>query len=479
MGNILIGLEIHCQLTSLKSKLFCFCHEDYRSFKPNSNICPICCGFPGTLPLLNQKAVEHAAMISNALGSKIPEKIMFYRKNYFYPDLPKNFQITQYNSYGLTSIGSAGSVCISDSKTIRIRRVQLEEDPGRLSYDSGNIHNSNHTLIDYNRSGVALVEIVTEPDFTEPKEVRYFLNKLSSILEHLGVCDTALEGAVRCDANVSLKGGERIEIKNVNSFREVENARTYEISRQTSLSTRNIRINSETRHWDEQRKITRIARTKEEEQDYRYFPEPDIPLVMLGKDFYTHIEKLVPELPDERLSRFKSKYTLSDHVANILINSKKLADFFESCLKIYYSPVEIANWLVNDLLALIGGEETVILDKLKIEPKHMAELAKLVDEKKISRSNAKQIFTEVFRTGQAPSELLSSTDYSQINDENLIANAVDLVFSSEKSAVEDAKVNSGAINFLVGKVMKMTKGRADPKIVTQLINVKLAQLGNS
>ncbi|HTH22938.1 MAG TPA: Asp-tRNA(Asn)/Glu-tRNA(Gln) amidotransferase subunit GatB [Nitrososphaeraceae archaeon] len=479
MANVLIGLEIHCQLTSLKSKLFCFCHEDYRSFKPNSNICPICCGFPGTLPLLNQKAVEHAAMISNALGSKIPEKIMFYRKNYFYPDLPKNFQITQYNSYGLTSIGSAGSVYISDSKTIRIRRVQLEEDPGRLSYDSGNIHNSNLTLIDYNRSGVGLVEIVTEPDFTDPREVRYFLNKLSSILEHLGVCDTTLEGAVRCDANVSLKGGERIEIKNVNSFREVEKALTYEISRQTSLSTRNIKINSETRHWDEQRKITRIARTKEEEQDYRYFPEPDIPLVMLGKDFQTHIGKFVPELPDERLSRFKSKYTLSDHVANILINSKKLADFFESCLTIYYSPVEIANWLVNDLLALIGGEETMLLDKMKLEPKHMAELAKLVDEKKISRSTAKQIFTEVFRSGQAPSQLLDRTDSSQINDENFIANAVDVVFSSEVSAVEDAKVNSSAINFLVGKVMKITKGRADPKIVTQLINVKLTQLGNS
>jgi len=448
-------------------------------FEPNSNICPICCGFPGTLPLLNQKAVEHAAMISYALGSNIPEKIMFYRKNYFYPDLPKNFQITQYNLYGLTSIGSAGSVCISDSKTIRIRRVQLEEDPGRLSYDSGNIHDSSHTLIDYNRSGVGLVEIVTEPDFTDPREVRYFLNKLSSILEHLGVCDTTLEGAVRCDANVSLKGGDRIEIKNVNSFREVEKALTYEISRQTSLSTRNIKINSETRHWDEQRKITRIARTKEEEQDYRYFPEPDIPLIMLGKDFYTHIGRLVPELPDERLSRFKSKYTLSDHVANILINSKKLADFFESCLTIYYSPVEIANWLVNDLLALIGGEETMLLDKMKLEPKHMAELAKLVDEKKISRSTAKQIFTEVFRSGQAPSQLLDRTDSSQINDENFIANAVDVVFSSEVSAVEDAKVNSSAINFLVGKVMKITKGRADPKIVTQLINVKLTQLGNS
>ena len=479
MGNILIGLEIHCQLTSLKSKLFCFCQEDYRGFKPNSNICPICCGFPGTLPLLNQKAVEQAAMISYALGCNMPEKIMFYRKNYFYPDLPKNFQITQYNLYGLTSIGSAGSVYISDSKTIRIRRVQLEEDPGRLSYDSGNIHDSSHTLIDYNRSGVGLVEIVTEPDFTDPREVRYFLNKLSSILAHLGVCDTTLEGAVRCDANVSLKGGDRIEIKNVNSFREVEKALTYEISRQTSLSTRNIKINSETRHWDEQRKITRIARTKEEEQDYRYFPEPDIPLIMLGKEFYTHIGRLVPELPDERLSRFKSKYTLSDHVANILINSKKLADFFESCLTIYYSPVELANWLVNDLLALIGGEETTLLDKMKLEPKHMAELAKLVDEKKISRSTAKQIFTEVFRSGQAPSQLLDRTDSSQINDENFIANAVDVVFSSEVSAVEDAKVNSSAINFLVGKVMKITKGRADPKIVTQLINVKLTQLGNS
>ncbi|MDP9197357.1 MAG: Asp-tRNA(Asn)/Glu-tRNA(Gln) amidotransferase subunit GatB [Thermoproteota archaeon] len=479
MGDILIGLEIHCQLTSLESKLFCSCYGDYRNFNPNSNICPICCGFPGTLPLLNRKAVEYAAMISYALGSKIPEKIMFYRKNYFYPDLPKNFQITQYNLYGLTSIGSEGSIYVSDSKTVRIRRVQLEEDPGRLSYDSGNIHNSNHTLVDYNRSGVALVEIVTEPDFTNPREVRYFLNKLSSILEHLGVCDTTLEGAVRCDANVSLKGGDRIEIKNVNSFREVEKALTYEISRQTSLSTRNIKINSETRHWDEQRKITRIARTKEEEQDYRYFPEPDIPLVVLGKDFHSHIGQLVPELPDERLSRFISNYTLSDHVANILMNSKRLADFFESCLRIYYSPVEIANWLVNDLLALIGGEEASMLDKMKVEPKHMAELAKLVDDKKISRTTAKQIFIEVFKTGQTPSLLLSKTDSLQITDENFIANAVDLVFSSEVSAVEDAKINSSAINFLVGKVMKITKGRADPKIVTQLINVKLTQSSKS
>jgi len=473
-----IGLEIHCQLTGVKSKLFCSCKSDYRAEKPNSNTCPICTGLPGTLPLLNRRAVEIAGMISTALACKVPANIMFYRKNYFYPDLPKNFQLTQYNAYSLTSIGAGGQLEY-EGGIARIRRVQLEEDPGRLVYDSGSIETSVYTLIDYNRAGIPLVEIVTEPDFSDPKNVRIFLNKITSIVEHLGACDTRLEGSVRCDANVSVQDGNRVEIKNVGSFREVEKALTYEVARQLAKFGREIEIKSETRHWDDGRKVTKGSRTKEEEQDYRYFPEPDIPLVMLGKDFYTHIEKLVPELPDERLSRFKSKYTLSDHVANILINSKKLADFFESCLKIYYSPVEIANWLVNDLLALIGGEETVILDKLKIEPKHMAELAKLVDEKKISRSNAKQIFTEVFRTGQAPSELLSSTDYSQINDENLIANAVDLVFSSEKSAVEDAKVNSGAINFLVGKVMKMTKGRADPKIVTQLINVKLAQLGNS
>jgi aspartyl-tRNA(Asn)/glutamyl-tRNA(Gln) amidotransferase subunit B len=397
---------------------------------------------------------------------------MFYRKNYFYPDLPKNFQITQYNVYGLTSIGSEGNVRINDMD-IRIRRVQLEEDPGRIVSAPDSTHASNYVLIDYNRAGVSLVEIVTEPDFTSPKAVRLFLNKLSSILEHIGVCDTSLEGAVRCDANVSLNGGNRIEIKNVSSFKEVEKALTYEISRQANLLARNIKIASETRHWDEQRKITKIARTKEEEQDYRYFPEPDIPVIVLGNKFNSYVSKLIPELPDQRLSRFISDYNLSNHVANILINYKKLADFFESSVKIYASPIEIGNWIVNDLMGLIGGEETISMDSLRILPNHIAELARFVDENKINRTTAKQFLTKMFQTGETPSELLSKSDLSRIDDEDLIAKTVELIFKSEESAVSDARLNPSAINFLVGKVMQSTKGRADPKIVTQLVRQKL------
>jgi aspartyl-tRNA(Asn)/glutamyl-tRNA(Gln) amidotransferase subunit B len=397
---------------------------------------------------------------------------MFYRKNYFYPDLPKNFQITQFNVYGLTSIGSEGNVKINDMD-IRIRRVQLEEDPGRIVSAPDSTHASNYVLVDYNRAGVSLVEIVTEPDFTSPREVRLFLNKLSSILEHIGVCDTSLEGAVRCDANVSLNGGNRIEIKNVSSFKEVEKALTYEISRQANLLARNIKIASETRHWDEQRKITKIARTKEEEQDYRYFPEPDIPVIVLGNKFNSYVSKLIPELPDQRLSRFISDYNLSNHVANILINYKKLADFFESSVKIYASPIEIGNWIVNDLMGLIGGEETISMDSLRIQPNHIAELARFVDENKINRTTAKQFLTKMFQTGETPSELLSKSDLSRIDDEDLIAKTVELIFKSEESAVSDARLNPSAINFLVGKVMQSTKGRADPKIVTQLVRQKL------
>src|SRR5215217_9406505 len=219
-----IGLEIHCQLTYLKSKLFCPCYSDYRFKSPNSNICPICSGLPGTLPLLNQSALEHACLLSISLGCKIPNEIIFYRKNYFYPDLPKNFQLTQYNAYGITSIGIDGRLEYGNGKDARIRRVQLEEDPGRLVYASGSMDTSVYVLIDYNRAGVPLVEIVTEPDFADTKDVRMFLDKITSIIEHLGVCDTKLEGSVRCDANVSIDGGNKVEIKNISSFADVEKA---------------------------------------------------------------------------------------------------------------------------------------------------------------------------------------------------------------------------------------------------------------
>lgn len=470
--EVKIGLEIHCQLTGLQSKLFCSCQCDYRGKAPNTNICPICSGLPGTLPLLNQRAVDFASMISLALGCKVPDKVMFYRKNYFYPDLPKNFQITQYNAYGITSIGVEGRVDYG-IKSTKIRRVQLEEDPGRLIYDT-----SFYTLIDYNRAGVSLVEIVTEPDFAEPKDVRMFLNKITSIIEHLGVGDTKLDGSVRCDVNVSLEGGKRVEIKNVGSFRDVEKALGYEITRQKTMSVRDIEIKSETRHWDEARKVTKQSRAKEEEEDYRYFPEPDIPTIVLGNEFLSSLKAKMPELPDERKIRFLSEYELSDHVSQVLIDNKELADFFESTVKIYSSsPNEIANWIVSDLLGFIDDSksgEGSLFSGLRIEAKHMAELVKMIDQNIINRNIAKMILGQITKTGEMPSYVLDKMNASIIDSKAIISEAIESIFKSEKSAVRDAKQNPNAANFLLGKVMQLTGGRADPKIALNLIKTKLA-----
>ncbi|HET6727009.1 MAG TPA: Asp-tRNA(Asn)/Glu-tRNA(Gln) amidotransferase subunit GatB [Nitrososphaeraceae archaeon] len=475
MSLVMIGLEIHAQITALNSKLFCSCRGNYRDLGPNTNICEICCGLPGSLPVINQRAIEYSAMTSLALGCKVPDKVMFYRKNYFYPDLPKNFQITQYNVYGFSSIGVDGIYELDDAKQIRISRIQLEEDPGRIAYSEGGMNVRNSALIDYNRAGVALIEIVTEPDFTGPKEVRQFLNKLSLTLEHIGVCDTLLEGSVRCDVNVSMEGGNKVEIKNINSFREVEKAINYEITRQSSLYSRNLKIEHETRHWDDRKKITFKSRSKEEEHDYRYFPEPDIPIIVLGNDFVSNLIKRMPELPNQRFERFVSKYKLSEHTSNILINDKKLADFFESTLRVYFSPTEIANFLVTDFKSLIedDNESTDYLKNLKVKPEHIAELVKLIEGNKISRITAKDILVKIFESGMLPSEVMNNTNSYKISDEKTLMDAVQSVFDKEKSAVEDAKTNSEAINFLLGKVMKFTNGRADPKIATRIINNKL------
>jgi aspartyl-tRNA(Asn)/glutamyl-tRNA(Gln) amidotransferase subunit B len=476
-----IGLEIHCQLTGAKSKLFCRCSSDYRGKAPNSNICPICVGLPGTLPLLNQKTVEFAAMITLALGCKLPDEIAFYRKNYFYPDLPKNFQLTQYNAYSITSIGVDGKLKYENGKDARIRRVQLEEDPGRLVYASGSMDTSVYVLIDYNRAGVPLVEIVTEPDFADPKDVRIFLDKITSIIEHLGVCDTKLEGSVRCDANVSIEGGNKVEIKNISSFADVEKALRYEITRQRTMTSREIQVRSETRHWDDARKVTKESRTKEEEQDYRYFPEPDIPLVMLGSEFVSFIKQSMPELPDIRKERFMSKYGLSAHIAQVLIGNKELADFFESTLMIYLSPKEIANWIVTDLMSFIDErhkkekEEYSLFAGLKVGPEHIADLARLVDQDMINRATAKQILGQIVRTGEMPSALAKRMHASRIDDVSVLAQAVQSVFQMEQAAVQDARRNTNVANFLLGKVMKITKGKADPKAALEMIQKKLKE----
>jgi aspartyl-tRNA(Asn)/glutamyl-tRNA(Gln) amidotransferase subunit B len=486
-SEIKIGLEIHCQLTYLKSKLFCPCYNDYRFRSPNSNICPICSGLPGTLPLLNQSALEHASLLSISLGCKIPNEIIFYRKNYFYPDLPKNFQLTQYNAYGITSIGVDGKLeyDTGTEKHARIRRIQLEEDPGKLVYENNSMDNSFYTLIDYNRAGVSLVEIVTEPDFIAPKDVRIFLNKITSIVEHLRICDTRLEGAVRCDANVSIGEGRRVEIKNIGSFKEVEKALSYEITRQKTMSAREIEIKAETRHWDEARKITKQARGKETEEDYRYFPEPDIPTIVLDNSFLLALERNMPELPDQRRRRYITNYELGDHVSQVLIDNKELSDLFESAIAIYPAPKAIANWIVSDLIKFINKnnhnqsernhEGSTSISELRIEAKHIAELAKLVDQDMISRTTAKGLINQMIKTGELPSQLVQKTNASKIDDQNIILDAIETVFKDEMSAVNDARQNSKATNFLLGRIMQFTKGKADPKIALDLINKKLIE----
>jgi aspartyl-tRNA(Asn)/glutamyl-tRNA(Gln) amidotransferase subunit B len=468
--HIKIGLEIHCQLTALKSKLFCPCSSDYRGKEPNSNVCPICMGLPGTLPLLNRKAVEYAIMIALALNCSIPERLVFYRKNYFYPDLPKNFQITQYNSYEQASVGSNGYLELDDGnakRIIRIRRIQLEEDPGRLVYESISIDRANYTLVDYNRAGVALVEIVTEPDFNSAEEVRVFLNKLASILEHLGVCNTELEGAVRCDANVSFADNARVEIKNINSFKEVERAIVFEITRQRSLLARGIKVTSETRHWDDVRRITIQSRAKEEEQDYRYFPEQDIPVVHIA-DKIDAIKAGLPELPDEKVSRFVRDYSLQEHTARILVNNRYLSDFFEECVKHYSNAREIANWIISDLKGYIDRDkDNVVLTR--VTPKHIAELVMLIDSNKINRSMAKQIMHVMVSNGDMPSSIVKSMCIDSITSEDELREIVKRVIIEEEKAVKDAMINEKAFNYLLGKVMRYAKGRAEPTLVLELL----------
>ena len=283
-----IGLEIHCQLTNLESKLFCSCKANYRGFEPNTNICPVCIGLPGSLPRLNKKAVEKATIIAMALNCNTPDKLAFFRKNYFYPDLPKNFQITQLNVYGEHSIGQNGKISV-DYKEIKIRLIQLEEDPGRLIYE-GTSEKTQITLVDYNRAGTPLVEIVTEPDFENERQVRLFLNILSDLLENLNVSNPSLEGAMRADGNVSIEGGKKVEIKNVNSFHDLEKALHFEITRQESLVSRDIPIEQETRQWDDRRKITVSARSKEGEEDYRYFLESDIPWILIDSQTFAKLK---------------------------------------------------------------------------------------------------------------------------------------------------------------------------------------------
>jgi len=476
-NGVRIGLEVHTQLTILKTKLFCNCSSDYRGKEPNSMVCPVCLGLPGSLPVLNKKAVEYAVMAALAINCEISKRMFFFRKNYYYPDMPKNFQISQYDRAGGVPLAVDGYLFIETQekrKKIRIIRVHLEEDPGKLVY-LGSIDQSPYTLIDYNRSGVTLLETVTDPDMNSPREARIFLQKLRSILEHLGIFDGSLEGSMRCDANISLAGGTRVEIKNISSFKEVERALSFEIIRQRDLLKKGTTVKRETRHWDETRRITISLRTKEEEQDYRYFPEPDLVPIVLSNEFIEEIKARMPELPEARVKRFVSSYAIPRYDAEVLVGSKALADFFEECLKLYNKPKDISNWMMSDLLRYLY-ENNLELSESKITPQNFIEMIRLIDEGTISGKIAKRILPEIILTGKDPSVIVDEKGLTKITDRELLKRIINRVFEENAKAVEDALVNEKTIHFLIGQVMRATKGKADPVLTNEMVRKMLKQL---
>jgi aspartyl-tRNA(Asn)/glutamyl-tRNA(Gln) amidotransferase subunit B len=476
-NQVRIGLEIHVQLTSLKTKLFCGCSSDYKGEDPNTMVCPVCFGIPGALPVLNEKAVELAVMAALALNSKISERMRFYRKNYYYPDMPKNFQISQYDQAGGVPLAVDGFLHIDvdkKRKRIRIGRIHMEEDPGRLVHQ-GAIDYSTYTLVDYNRSGIALLEIVTEPDLDSPKEARIFLQKLRSILEHLGIFTGRLEGSMRCDANISLKGGTRVEVKNISSFKEVERALCFEIMRQKNLVSKGQAVKRETRHWDENRRVTISLRTKEEEHDYRYFPEPDLVPVVITKDFIEEVKEKMPELPEARIHRFTSAYKLPKYDAEVLVSDKALADFFERSVQLYDRPKEVSNWMMSDLLRNLY-ENNLELAESKITPEHLVEMIRLIEEGVISGKIAKRILPEIVLTGRHPSQIIKENGLVKIASREALQNAVETVFKKHPKAVKDALTDENAVHYLVGQLMRETKGKADPRLANQMIQEKLESI---
>jgi len=474
-----IGLEIHIELKT-NSKMFCACKNDPDERHPNLNVCPICLGHPGTLPVINEEAVKKTIKTGLALNCQISKNSFFERKNYFYPDLPKGYQISQYS----TPLCKNGFLEI-DGKKIRIRRVHLEEDTGRL------IHEKDWSLVDFNRAGIPLMELVTEPDIESPKEARKFAEELQLILRYLDVSDADMEkGQMRVEANVSLSEkketlGTKVEIKNLNSFRAVEKAIEYEIERQRKILKNKKKVIQETRGWDSAREITFSQREKEYAQDYRYFPEPDLPPLEITPEMISEIESEIPELPEKKRARFKKEYGLEEKAVEIFVKNKDLGEFFEKIISEFDPrlPKEkisnliklTSNYLITDFLGLLKGisfEEKEIL----VTPENFAEFISLIGERKISSKIAKIVLVEMFKTGADPSNIIEEKGLVQITDESEIQKIVEEVIKENPQPVKDYKTGKeNALQFLVGKVMQKTKGKANPEIVNKMLKALLTK----
>ena len=465
--GVMIGLEIHVQLNKLNTKIFCGCSLDYHNDEPNTHTCPVCLGLPGSLPVINRKAVEYSIKVGLALNCTIQEHTQFYRKNYYYPDLPKGFQITQYDY----PIASNGNIMIEGEEgeiRIRINRAHMEEDPGRLVHEGGSIEHSKYTFIDYNRSGVALLEIVTEPDLRSPKEARRFLDKLRNILEYLDVSDTTLEGSMRVDANISLSGGSRSEVKNISSHKGAERALLFEIVRQKNLLRRGGTVVQETRHFDEARGITVSLRTKEEAHDYRYFPEADLVPIRVA-DWGPEIAKTLPELPDARRQRFISVYCIMDEHAKSLTSEKKVADFYEE-VAAQVDPKMAAVWTADVLKGELNYRD-IGIDAFKVED--MVQLVSLLSKDKITEQSGIQVIRTILNVGGSPDTIVAAEGLLKAEGD-IVTTAVEEAISENPQPIADYHNGKPeALNFVVGQVMKKTKGRADAKSVRELILQKI------
>jgi len=475
-----IGLECHAQLLT-RSKLFCSCSTRFGD-APNMNTCPVCLGLPGALPVLNAAAVAMAAKAALALNCKVHAQSQWARKNYFYPDLPKGYQISQYDrplaENGFIEI-SAGGV----RKKIGIQRIHMEEDAGK-SLHEGFADSSRSTCLDFNRSGVPLIEIVTAPDIRNSEEAYDYLARLKQILEYLDVCDGNMEeGSLRCDANVSvrLKGatefGTRTELKNINSFRFVQKAIDYEVDRQIDVIESGGRVMQETRLWNSAEERTTPMRSKEQAHDYRYFPEPDLPPLVVEPEWLRNIQQTMPELPEPRRARFVAAYALSEYEAGVLTMTRALADFFEETARLSGQPKAAANWIMGDVLRFYkeSGVDLKDLSKSTVTPKMLADMIVLVEQGTISGKIAKTVIEEMYKTGKAPEAIVREKGLVQISNAAEIEQIVEKVVKENPEPVALYKAGkTGTFGFLVGQVMKATQGRANPQTVNELLRKRLA-----
>ncbi len=469
-----IGLEAHAQMLT-ETKIFCGCSTKF-GMEPNTQTCQVCIGMPGVLPVLNRKALEFAVRTGIAMRCKISPYSRFARKNYFYPDLPKGYQISQYElpicEHGYIEIMVDGEL-----KRVGITRVHMEEDAGK------NIHEGvgAYSFVDLNRAGVPLMEIVSEPDIRSPQEAAEYMKRLRAILRYLGVCDGNMEqGSLRCDANVSVRPvgqkefGTRAEIKNINSFRFVEKAIEYEIRRQIRVLEEGGNVVQETRLWDSSRGITESMRSKEEAHDYRYFPEPDLVPIVVDPVWVDGIRASLPELPDAKQARFVKEYGLPAYDAFQLAEERAVAEWFEEVVRHGGRPKAAANWMMGELMRYLN-EENKTISECAVQPKQLAELLRLMDDSTISGKIAKTVFEEMYRTGRDASAIVKEKGLVQITDESEIEQAVDDIIAKSPKEVERYKAgDEKLLGFFVGQVMKVTKGKANPRILNELVKKKLS-----